>query len=247
MGCKLRNFVFSFFLLCQFASAEEIVINVVTEDSYPYQFLDNASVNGPASDIVKRVLEEVGFDYQQNVLPWARAYKYALTKPNTLIYSIARTPDRESKFQWVGHLTLLNYHLVGLNSSSFIQPVTLSSLKNMNIGTIRNSANHSYLSAQGFKRLHLLTSAEQTVEMLRLGRIDLFPTDYATFQLTCLHLKLDCREIVPIYRLDETSTSLYMAFSLQTDPQIVNKVRQAYKKVMRPYIRSNFLSSDESH
>ena len=63
----------------------------------------------------------------------------------------------------------------------------------MNIGTIRNSANHHYLSVQGFKRLHLLTTPEQTVKMLRLGRIDLFPTDYATFQLTCLHLMLDCK------------------------------------------------------
>jgi len=239
MRCKLRYFVFSFFFVFQVVSAEDIVINVVTEDSYPYQYLDNASVMGPASDLVKRVLEEAGFEYQQNVLPWARAYKYGLLKPNTLIYSIARTRERENKFQWVGHLTLLNYYLVGLSSSKFMKPVSLNSLKNMNVGTIRNSANHNYLLEQGFRRLHLLTTPEQTVKMLRLRRIDLFPTDYATFQLTCLHLMLDCREIVPIYRLDESSTALYMAFSLQTDDRIVNKVRQAYKKVMKSYARSN--------
>lgn len=218
------------------------VINVVTENAFPYQYLENASVTGPASKLVQHVLEKAGFEYQQNILPWARTYKYAQTKPNTLIYSIARTPERENKFQWVGHLTLLNYYLVGLSSSKLTHPVTLNSLKQLNIGTIRNSANHKYLHNQGFKYLHLLTTPEQTVKMLKLGRIDLFPTDYATFQLTCLHLMLDCREIVPIYRLEETSTSLYMAFSRQTDKRIVNKVRQAYKDVMKSYARSNVFS-----
>ncbi|MBL4711752.1 MAG: hypothetical protein JKX75_04530 [Gammaproteobacteria bacterium] len=129
-----------------------------------------------------------------------------------------------------------------MNSLNIIQPVSLSSLKELNIGTIRNSANHKFLHSQGFNYLHLLTTSEQTVKMLKLGRIDLFPTDYATFQLTCLHLMLDCQEIVPIYRLEETSTSLYMAFSLQTDERIVNKVRQAYQKVMKSYDQSNTLS-----
>jgi polar amino acid transport system substrate-binding protein len=247
---NLRYFLFLFICFLQESEAQEsldeIVINVVTEDSYPYQYLDDARVKGPASALVKRVLEEAGFDYRQNVLPWARAYSYAQTKPNTLIYSIARTSERESKFKWVGHLTLLNYYLVGLSSLKLSPPVMLNSLKEMNIGTIRNSANHIYLTSQGFKYLHLLTSSEQIVKMLKLGRIDLFPTDYATFQLSCLHLMLDCREIVPIYRLEETSTSLYMAFSLQTDDRIVNKVRAAYQKVMKSYARSytSFLSDD---
>lgn len=242
----LRYFILLLICFCLVSNANEnsdineVVINVVTENSFPYQYLENDNVEGPASRLVKRVLEEAGFEYRQTILPWARAYKYAQTKPNTLIYSIARTSEREKKFQWIGHLTLLNYYLVGLNSLKLTQPVSLNALKDFNIGTIRNSANHKFLSSQGFKYLHLLSTLEQTVKMLKLGRIDLFPTDYAAFQLNCLHLMLDCREIIPIYRLEEIS--LYMAFSLQTDERIVNKLRSAYQKVMKPYDRSNTFS-----
>ena len=104
LRCKLLYPIFSLFFYCLVSSANEntdlneIVINVVTENSFPYQYLENFSIEGPASRLVKRVLEEAGFEYSQTVLPWARAYKYAQTAPNTLIYSIARTPERENNF-----------------------------------------------------------------------------------------------------------------------------------------------------
>ncbi|MBL4911298.1 MAG: transporter substrate-binding domain-containing protein [Alteromonadaceae bacterium] len=249
LNLLMSNNLLYFFIIClccgQVCNADEkndfdnVIINVVTEDAYPYQYLENATIKGPASELVKRVLEEAGFKYRQHILPWARAYHYAKTKSNTLIYSIARTAEREHDFHWVGYLTQLNYYLVALNSAKFTPPVSIQSLKHLDIGTIRKSANHHYLLTEGFKSLHLLTSPEQTVKMLKLGRIDLFPTDFPTFQLTCLHLMLNCREIVPVYRLEQTSTSLYLAFSLDTDKRIVTKMRQAYKKVMKSYFYLN--------
>ncbi|MDO6445247.1 transporter substrate-binding domain-containing protein [Colwellia sp. 1_MG-2023] len=242
----LRNFLSCIFLLfiqlsAIFVFAQEplsqstfdnpLIIKVVTEDSYPIQYIEQGIILGPATDLVKAVLEEAKLEYSIEMLPWARAYKIALTQPNTLIYSLARTDQREKQFQWIGSVLRLNFYLVGMESLTLPSPVTLESLKKLKIGVIRDSATEQYLISQGFKNLYSVSKPSQSINMLKLGRIDLFPTNYSSFQLSCLHLKVDCQQIKPFYHLEELSTSLYFALSNQTDNEVVNKITSAYQRI----------------
>ncbi|MDG1750755.1 MAG: hypothetical protein P8I03_03715 [Thalassotalea sp.] len=68
--------------------------------------------------------------------------------------------------------------------------------------------------------------------MLKLGQIDLFPTNYSSFQFSCLHMKVDCQQIKPFYHLEKLTASLYFALSNQTDSVIVDKIKAAYQVVM---------------
>lgn len=242
----LRNFLSCIFLLfiqlnAIFVYAQEplsqstfdnpLIIKVVTEDSYPIQYIEQGVILGPATDLVKAVLEEAKLEYSIEMLPWARAYQIALTQPNTLIYSLARTDQREKQFQWIGSVLRLNFYLVGMESLTLPSPVTLESLKKLKIGVIRDSATEQYLISQGFKNLYSVSKPSQSINMLKLGRIDLFPTNYSSFQLSCLHLKVDCQQIKPFYHLEELSTSLYFALSNQTDNEVVNKITSAYQRI----------------
>jgi polar amino acid transport system substrate-binding protein len=223
--------------LSQALTAKETTLLVVTEDSYPIQYLENGKVLGPATTLVKSVLEEAKIPYVIKVMPWARAYNIASTQPNTLIYSLARTAQREPLFQWVGSVLRLESFFVGMDSLNLPQPITLSSLKNLRIGVIRDSATEQYLIDQGFKNLYIVSKPSQSINMLKLGRIDLFPINYSSFQLACLHMKFNCKNIKPYYHLDKLSTSLYFALSKQTDNEVVDKITAAYQRVM--------LSSDQ--
>ncbi|MFH0966704.1 MAG: hypothetical protein V1862_03350 [Methanobacteriota archaeon] len=51
-------------------------------------------------------------------LPWNEAYKKAITDPNTAIFAIAKTPDRENLFQWVGPVLLYNISLYSKRSKN---------------------------------------------------------------------------------------------------------------------------------
>jgi hypothetical protein len=44
------------------------------------------------------LLSEAHLDFEIELVPWKRAYKNALDRPNTLIYTIAKTESRKDQF-----------------------------------------------------------------------------------------------------------------------------------------------------
>lgn len=238
----VRNFLSCIFLflivvtatdsIAQESKDQVLKIRVVTEDTFPIQYLENGKILGPSTELVRSVLNEANIPYSIEVLPWSRAYNTALTQPNTMIYSLARTEQREDLFQWIGSVMRLNYYLVGMESLKLFQPITLESLKKLKIGVIRDSATEQHLIALGFKNLYLVSKQSQSISMLKLGRIDLFPTNYSSFQSSCLHMKVDCQQIKPFYHLEKLTASLYFALSNQTDSAMVDKIKAAYQVVM---------------
>ncbi|WP_440875054.1 substrate-binding periplasmic protein [Thalassotalea sp. PLHSN55] len=228
-----RIFIISFLLTFTLqAQAAESNIHVVTEEAFPLQYSQNGEISGPTTALVKAILNHAHLNYDLTILPWARAYQAALTSPNTLIYSIARTEDREDKFQWIGSVFELEYQLMGLASLPLTQPVTLDSLKDLRIGVIRNSATYQYLTQQNFTNLHVLDRPEQVIRMVISKRIDLFPIDSSVFKAVCRRLLIDCQGISAKFKLAQPSTSLYLALSNSSDRQLVEKLRTSYQYIM---------------
>ena len=115
--------------------AQEILI--VTEDYPPYHYQENGKIVGQGTETVQAVLKVLKIEADILMLPWARAYKMALEKKNTLIYGIARMPKRENLFKWVGVTSPVNYCLFALNDRSDINIQFLEAAKRYNIGTTR--------------------------------------------------------------------------------------------------------------
>lgn len=86
-------------------------IRVVTENLAPYNMVEGGQITGLSTEIVKAVLNNVGVSPRIEVLPWARAYDLALHSDSVLIYSIARTPQREHLFKWVGAIAPTTWYL----------------------------------------------------------------------------------------------------------------------------------------
>ena len=210
-----------------------INIKVVTEDTFPLQYLENGKVTGPATNLVEQVLLAAGVTYNIEVLPWARAYQLALTEPNILIYSLAKTTARLNAFKWVGKITALDYYLYGAVDSEINLQTSLEDLKQYEIGTVRDSAVYQYLQVNGFNKLTTVVQGRQNFLLFEQNRIDLFPANKSSFQAICLQDAFNCHNLKPLYKLDISSIELYMAFSQLTDDAMVEKVRAGYKKVMK--------------
>lgn len=237
------SITFLLLLLSAFASSTEvsaeinpdpevIKIKVVTEDTFPLQYLENGKVLGPATVLVEQVLSAAGIAYQIEVLPWARAYHAALTEPNVLIYSLAKTTARAEKFNWVGRIIALDYYLYGAIDSDIDFKTPLEVLKQYQIGTVRDSAVYQYLQENGFQNLTTVVQGKQNLLLFEQNRIDLFPANKSSFQVICMQDSFNCHGLKPVYKLDISSIELYMAFSLKTDDVIVEKVRAVYKQVV---------------
>ena len=102
--------------LLSLAQAQEPIL-IVTEDLPPLQIVNNGRVvDGLAYQKVKRLVDSAELKVNWLVAPWSRAYNMALTKPNILLFSIVRTPQREDLFTWIGQLFVMDLYLVSLKS-----------------------------------------------------------------------------------------------------------------------------------
>jgi len=214
------------------ADDSDIKIRVVTEDTFPVQYFENGKISGPATKLVKQVLSTAGISYNIEVLPWARAYHLALTEPNVLIYSLAKTTARTEQFKWLGRIMALEYYLYGAIDAKINLQTPLMNLKQYKIGTVRDSAVNQYLKASGFKNLTTVVQGTQNFLLFEQKRIDLFPANKSSFQAVCLQYAFNCQAIKPLHKLDISSIDLYMAFSQSTDDILVEKVQSAYDAIM---------------
>lgn len=225
--------------------AEDVTIQVVTEDAYPLQYLEQDQLIGPAFDIVSQVLTRANLPFDVNVLPWARAYASAKSQPNTLIFSIARTPSRESEFHWIGALMELEYFFYGLAENFPDDNYHASQFKDKRIGTILDSATYQFLQAEGFKGLYPVSSPKQNYNKLLNKRIDVIPANAVSFQISCKKFGKDCHQIKQLAPLGLPAIELYFALSKSTSPEVVERIEQAYQELLTEQVISTITLAAE--
>lgn len=217
--------------LSLFVNAKDVKINVVTEEAFPLQYSQKGKVVGPSTELVESVLAKANLSYDISIMPWARAYEMASKMPNTLIYSIARTPARESMFHWIGEVTRFEYYFYTTKDFAEEHLITPETVKHFRIGSVRNSATFQHLTDQGYNHVFPVSSPDQNFEKLLKGRIDMFPASRSTFDLSCKNNRVDCARFIPVMPLDLPSISLYFAVSKNTPIELVNELQVAFDEI----------------
>lgn len=239
MKLSSKALLWSLFLLCSQIthSADQEVslpqLNVVTEEWLPYNYTDeNGKVIGRATEKVKYILDDAGVDYEIRVYPWVRAMKLATEQPNTLIYSIFRTPEREDLFHWVCPLLQpVREYLFKLNSRADIQINSLEDAKNYITAIVRGSVGYNFLIAEGFKAGENLDVSAESISIpkkLIAGRVDLVMTTEYTISESLKSVGYSYEQVerlIEIHAID--SRRACMAFSLATDPRLIHLVSEA--------------------
>ena len=205
-------------------------IQAVTEIT-PYTYVEGTKVAGTATEVVELTLQRAGLtDYTLRLYPWARAYDMALKEPGVLIFLIARTAARESQFRWTGEIMKIQYHLYRLKSRP-LNITTLESAKAYTIGVMRDDVRQQYLRSKGFERLVVSAQPLDNFRKLLRGQVDLVPLTTGDAGLLCQQAPFDCAGLERVLTLDEASAGLYMAYSLQTPPDVVQRTQQAFDRL----------------
>lgn len=223
-----------FILLClaNTASYSKTSITVVTEDLWPFNYVENNEVKGPHTDIVKALLKRSNMDYTIAVLPWARAYKLVSTHPNTLIYTINHTKERHEKFHWIGELSsTANINFYALKSAGY---TTLSQLQlqGLRVGTQIDTANDAYITNHHFKFVSRVSHIRQTVGMLKRGRIDVVIASPKQLARAAKETGLSLDELIKVGH--DFSSSPSIAISLTTPKLTVERLQQAFIELTGP-------------
>lgn len=201
-------------------------LTVVTEEFAPYSFVERGEVRGYSTEVVRAALGRAGIDYEIQIYPWARALQMATTRPNVLIYSIVRTPQRENQFHWIATIAPRNVYLYKLAARQDIQIHTLADLKPYRIAANRGDVVEEQLHQLG---LAADLSAKDVFSLQKLiaGRVDFMVATELSINNLCLRANVSCALLERGMQMPEIS-GYYVAASLGTPAATVQRLRQAF-------------------
>ena len=210
-------------------------LTVVTENLPPLNYELNGAATGYATELLEAVLQTANIKTSVSVLPWARAYQMTLTQPNTLLFSTTRTQEREDLFEWIGPISSRQIYLYKLKSRTDIQVKTIADCSRYKIGLVREMASAKEFlknSAIREENVDYAPTAESNTKKLLLGRTDLIVSqDWgAAFEMKILNRHPN--ELEAVLLLD-AKNSYYFAMNKQSDPALIQKIRNAFEKVQQ--------------
>lgn len=144
-----------------------------------------------------------------------------------------KTPERESKFHWIGVISKPQYYLFALKSSTLIRSSDVYAYKFDKIGTLLNSASYHMLKGKNFTNLAALNNAKTIFDLLQKKRVDFITVNKRTFNKICDFNSIKCDEIVAVAPINMPKTSaLYFALNKASDPELVVNLKTIYKKMI---------------
>ncbi|HCS43759.1 MAG TPA: amino acid ABC transporter substrate-binding protein [Pseudomonas sp.] len=182
-------------LLLALASASLLLINgahaaagpytnlvLLTENFPPYNmakngknFAQDENINGIAVDIVREMFKRADITYSLTLrFPWERIYKLTLEKPGYGVFVMARLPDREKLFKWVGPIGPDDWIMLA-KADSKITLETLNDARKYKIGAYKGDAIAETLAKQGLKPVVVLRDQDNARKLVN-GQIDLWAT-----------------------------------------------------------------------
>lgn len=212
--------------------SHESGVRIFTEISPPAaMYLSNGSLGGFGVDIVRALQKEIGDETAIEVVPWARGYKFLNEKPGVALMPTTRTPDREALFQWVGPLMTINWTMYGLSGSDLNIENLDDARSAAGIGVYREDIRARFLKESGFTNLQTVESQDINLKKLLRHRIALIVSSDIGMKAYYDRDKNLRGKIKPV--LSFRTVDLYLAFSKDTNPKIVEKWNNAYEKLAR--------------
>lgn len=164
--------------LLAFTAMEVLAVQNLTiycEDEPPNQFVGpDGGITGMTVDISTEIKRRIGNQDPIQMVPWARGYDAALKLPNTVLFTVSRSAERNSLFNWVGPVHELCFSFYA-KADSRIQIRSLEDAQKLNrVGVYINDIRDTVLTQAGFKNLDRANNNLQNFRKLMAGRIDVY-------------------------------------------------------------------------
>ncbi len=219
------------FCLTSFATAEDL--HVYTEEWPPYNYMVGNELKGISTEILLATCEVAKINCQVHLVPWARAYKTVLDTPNTLIYSIARSPQREKDFIWLGPILPRNTWIYG-TAEMKASIHAKKDLAGARIGVTREDASVDELLAADVPRtsITVLNSNADVMKMLKLGKINVVLNTEIGMAFNLQNSEMPPDAISKLMPMSDGSV-LYFAMNPRSDPALINRLQSSIDKLKR--------------
>lgn len=205
-------------------------LNLLTDNHPPLHFQQGNQLVGFGVDVVQALAERTGDQVYMQQVPLLRALHVATTEPATGVFTVLRTAERESQYQWVGPLMDVETALYSANTQQPVHSLQDASTQG-SIAVPRKWLAYDYLRKQGLNNLYGVETPEQMMRLARLGRIEFVVAD--TLSIATLAREEGLAPSQLHYQMPLMKQGTYIAFSPQTDARQVARWQQALDEMNR--------------
>jgi polar amino acid transport system substrate-binding protein len=208
-------------------------LQVVSTDNPPFNYLENDQPAGFATEVLNAMLQRANLAGHIEFLPWQRALLKVGQRPDTLIYTIARTPEREEQYQWIGPFAPREVWFWKMKARHDVRVDTLQDVRRYHVATVRADAQTELMQKMGLLSAgkdELLTNGDNVITMLYAHRVDLVANSELGMAWRLRQLKLDPAKIERSVLL-VSNGGYYFALGAKASPQLVSRLRAAFEEV----------------
>ena len=204
-------------------------LEIMTENYPPFNFEKDGNLQGVSVDTMALMLQRVGSKQTREdirLLPWARGYELALSKPNTCLFSTTRIEEREKLFKWVGPIWPNRVGLIA-RKDRHIKIDSAKDIEKYKIGTIRGDIAETFLVNAGvpLDDLERVPENIQNIKKLNRGRIDVWAYGVPVAMWDLEANGFNVEEYETVYVLSEDD--LYFAFHKGTPDSVLQTLQVA--------------------
>lgn len=202
-------------------------INLLTEDAYPFQYLENKQLTGMAVEVVDQAFKRAGIAHKDEILSWKDAYDRAQLHPDTCVYSTSRSENREKVFKWIGPIVENKWAAFAKKGfkGTLSRPEDLGDYR---VGVLQGDVKERYL--KDLRVTFRVPEADDarnpsklTLNRTEPDKIDLWITGY--YSGAYIAAKTGVKDVVPVW-VFQTSQN-YLACNLSLPQATVDKLQKA--------------------
>lgn len=210
-------------------AAMSVDLTYYTEQLPPYNYVENGTLNGVSVDLLEAITGKMGKKVTReevHVVPWTEGYQAALTRNGTVLFSTARTPEREQSFKWAGPI-YTDREVLFARRDRGITVESPEDLKGYRIGVIADDIAIQQLLDIGVNQDQIVpeSNVSAIITGLENGRIDLWACPEAAGRYFTEQMTGNYYSYTVVYQLQ--TWDIYYAFSKDVPDSVVQSFQQA--------------------
>lgn len=210
-------------------------IKYMTEEYPPFNFSEKGKVAGFAVDILIEMVKEAGSKITEKdikILPWARGYSIVKIKPNTCLFAMSRSKERDKLFKWVGPIQSSTVGIISKKTKE-INITNYDDIKKYKIGTVIDDYSEANLIKNNVPTFVFdrMSDPYKNIEKLVLERIDgcAYGIESMKWILKQTGKNLDDYKVVFIYNKGIN----YYAFNKKTHDKVIKTLQEALERLKK--------------
>jgi polar amino acid transport system substrate-binding protein len=204
-------------------------LRILGADIAPLYFARDGVVTGFCAEVVREIQRRVADHAPMEVVPWARAYRIALSGENVVLACPKRTPAREALFKWIGPVLESRTNLYALRSAR-LNVRTLDDARALDgILLPREFYSYQYLKDAGFTNLEPVSNSKTMLTMLLAGRRQAMVIDREQLPDLLMQARVAPDTLEPVLFLMDIQS--YLTFPPDAPEEQVAQWRQALERM----------------